>query len=79
MDTQQINVTTEHSLTARGVRTLALLITLGAALAALALHWPTGDALSAPVLRCTVTNVDGHVFLDDCDTYSDDDVREDHV
>ncbi|ATG86540.1 hypothetical protein J4T96_gp108 [Mycobacterium phage Finemlucis] len=39
-DTSQINVTTEHSLTARGVRTLALLITLGAALAALALHWP---------------------------------------
>ncbi|WXX09708.1 hypothetical protein [Mycobacterium phage MS810] len=40
MDTQQINVTTERTLTQRGVFMLALLITLGAALAALALHWP---------------------------------------
>ncbi|QFG14364.1 hypothetical protein PBI_TOURACH_142 [Mycobacterium phage Tourach] len=75
MDTQQINVTTERAMTQRGVLALALLITVGAALAALVLHWPTGDTASAPVLRCTVTNVDGHVFLDDCDTYSDDETE----
>ncbi|ALF00433.1 hypothetical protein SEA_ARCHIE_139 [Mycobacterium phage Archie] len=73
MDTQQINVTIERSVTRLGVMRLAALVALGAGLAVLALHWPTGDAVSAPVLRCTVTNVDGNVFLDDCDTYSDDD------
>ncbi|QNO01148.1 hypothetical protein [Mycobacterium phage CELFI] len=72
MNTQQINVTIERSMTRAGVMRLAALVTFGAGLAALALYWPHADTLSAPVLRCTVTNVDGHVYLDDCDTYSDD-------
>ncbi|QFG10365.1 hypothetical protein J4U00_gp114 [Mycobacterium phage DyoEdafos] len=72
--TPQINVTTQRSLTRRGLNRLALLVTLGAALAALSLTLSghaKADTGSGPVMRCTVTNVDGHVYLNDCDLYTD--------
>ncbi|QXO14374.1 hypothetical protein SEA_CHASER_147 [Mycobacterium phage Chaser] len=72
--TAQINVKTERALTRRGLNRLALLVTLGAALAAFALTLSghaKADTGSGPVMRCTVTNVDGHVYLNDCDLYTD--------
>ncbi|WZB38414.1 hypothetical protein SEA_BAZZLE_138 [Mycobacterium phage Bazzle] len=40
MNAIQINVTTERAVTRLGIYRLAALVTFGAALAALALHWP---------------------------------------